>query len=160
VKGNMTEVGVTNNRIWPESLIDLLGEQHGIVDQLSELARRQASLIMEGRTDHLLGLLADRQQLIDRFTASQGLLAELTEGLEQRLQSVNSIQRDQIKSLIGAIGERLGEIMKRDEQDEATLRAGRDTVKQELASLSSGKQARNAYLAGPGAQTMFADRRG
>src|SRR5688572_20233063 len=127
----MTDACLTHNRLWPQSLIDLLSEQEGLVNQLVDLARRQAGLIAEGRTDHLLGLLADRQRLIDQFTSSQELLTELTQGLEQRLQSVASLERDSIRRLINTIGERLAEVMKCDEQDQATLQAGRDAVKQE-----------------------------
>lgn len=133
---------------WTDSLIRLLEQQQAIVDRLSQLAESQAPLISGGRTDVLLDLLAQRQAAIDEFSRSQVLMNELTGELDQRLAGVALPQRERIKALISDIGARLTAVMKRDEQDQALLRADRDRVSRELASMSSGQSARHAY-AGP-----------
>lgn len=156
----MSPAAAVNTQPWPQPLIDLLERQQGLVDKLVRLAESQSSLIAASSTDQLLSLLAERQAVIDEFTASQGELAELTHGLDERLEDVDPGQRDAIKSLIGVIGERLGQVMRRDEADQASLRSNRNQVKQEIASMGAARTARNAYSAGGGVSNRFADRRG
>jgi SMC interacting uncharacterized protein involved in chromosome segregation len=145
---------------WPQSLIDVLEGQRALVDELSKLASDQAALIADGRTEQLMELLGRRQGVIDKFTASQSHIGDLTRDLDARLQSVNVQQRELIKSLIDGIGERLAEVMKRDEHDQASLRSGRDQVQRDLAALGAGRAARNAYLNSPATRSRFADGRG
>ena len=149
-----------NPACWPQSLIDLLEQQHALVDQLDQLAKRQAEFIERCATDQLMDLLGRRQNLIDQFTSSQGELARLTQGLDDRLQQATAAQRDRIKGLIADIGERLAGVMQRDEQDQASLRSSRDAIKQELSSLGHARQARGAYVNAKGHQPRFADRKG
>jgi hypothetical protein len=143
---------------WPQPLIDVLVRQRILVDELSGLAQRQAALIADGRAEHLMELLGRRQTVIDQFTASQSLMADLTRDLDARLRTVTSQQRDLIRSLIASIGDRLADIMKRDEHDQAALRSGRDQVRRELTALGAGRAARSAYLAGPASNPRLADR--
>lgn len=145
---------------WPRPLLDLLERQHAIVQQLAQLAESQSELVSASHADRLLDLLASRQRLIDEFAATQPRLAELTTGMEARLETVAPAQRDRIRSLIDTIGERLADVMRRDEQDQALLRSNRDQVKQELATLGAAKQARNAYTTGGPFTNRYADRRG
>jgi hypothetical protein len=146
---------------WVESLLDLLHRQRAMVLELAALADSQAELIAHHSTDGLLDVLAKRQILIDEFNACQGPMAQLTHRLDERLADVPSGQRDQIKSLIGVIGEKLAHVMKLDERDQHSLRGSRDVVKQELATLGTAKQARSAYQPSATASTnRYADQRG
>jgi hypothetical protein len=151
---------ILDARPWPQSLIELLERQHTMVDRLVELAQAQSALIAESSTDRLLELLAKRQAVIDEFTQSQGDLSELTHGLDERLERVSADQRDHIKSVINLIGERLAQVMRRDEEDQAALRSNRQQVRNELTSMGAARQARSAYLGGPSESTRFSDRRG
>jgi hypothetical protein len=65
-----------------------------------------------------------------------------------------------MKALIADIGERLTQVMQRDEADQANLRCGRDQVKKELASLATSKQAHGAYRSSDDTRARFADQRG
>ena len=145
---------------WPQSLIDVLECQRALVDELSKLATDQAALIADGRTEQLMELLGRRQGVIDRFTASQSNIGELTRDLDARFQSDNVQQPDLIRSLIDGIGQQLAEVMKRDEHDQASLRSGRDQVRRDIAALGAGQAARNAYLNGSTSNPRFADQRG
>lgn len=145
---------------WPESLITLLEKQQGIVTTLSELAKYQGDLIESQRTEPLLGLLAQRQHLLDEFTGFQGDLGSLTENLEQRLNGVPEHQQQRIQSLIDEIGSNLSRIMQLDREDEKSLAATRDRIKRELATTGVAQHARNAYTKSNMADPRFADREG
>jgi hypothetical protein len=144
---------------WIEELTKLLEYQHSIVDELAQLADRQAALIREQQTDALLGLLADRQQLIERFTGTQADLNRIAGEVEARVGEVTVEQRTEIQRKIGAIGDRLAQVMQRDERDQETLQAARDRSKEELTSLDSASRARHAYMRRPGGN-RYADRQG
>lgn len=155
----MSKAPTISSKPWPQSLLELLERQQGMVDQLVELAQSQASLIAGSHTDRLLEILTRRQSIIDEFTASQSHLTELTRGLDHNLDTVATLDRDRIKSFISEIGQRLALILDRDEQDQASLRTQSSQIKQELNSLGTARQARHAYQ-GTSATNRFADRHG
>ncbi|MHC5023169.1 MAG: flagellar export chaperone FlgN [Planctomycetota bacterium] len=145
---------------WDDQLIALLERQQQLVVRLGQLADQQGSLIEARRTDALLGLLAERQRIIDQFTASQEELSGLTVDLNARLEQTARSRADRIRALLDEIGHCLASVMQRDEQDQQTLHTGRAAVRQELSSLDAGTQARNAYLKPKPVVNRFADRRG
>lgn len=145
---------------WKDRLRAVLTEQHDLVSQLATLVEKQESLISEGKTEPLLALLSDRQRIVDRIAERQEELSELTRNLEARLEHLPPDERQQFRSLIDGITEHLGHIMARDEQDRSTLQSRRDKTHSELQSISSVKQARNAYLTKGSPGSRFADRQG
>jgi hypothetical protein len=145
---------------WPDELMDVLNQQHALVDELSDLADRQAELIRDGQTDALLSLLTQRQGIIDRFAGTQADLGRLTENIEARLQTVDETTRRTVQRLLADIGERLAEVMQRDEQDQQALEAARSATSHEIGSLGAARQARRAYLGGRAVNNRFADQRG
>lgn len=148
---------------WSDELIALLERQRGVVGKLLELARYQGSLIENGRTEPLLGLLGQRQALIDEFTSTQEALAASSEDLERRMKSLADDKQVAIASLIDEIGGQLGEIIEHDEQDQRSLADARDRARDELAVHGAARQARNAYTRpGPSGTPgpKFTDRQG
>ena len=145
---------------WSTSLIELLQEQHSLVDELASLAQQQSQLIEGARTDELLALLTRRQRIVDRFASTQDELGQLTENLEARIQTLSEGQRTNIQSLLGSIGERLSEVMQRDEEDQQALQAASGQARENLASFDASRQARQAYLSGKAVNNRFADQRG
>ncbi len=145
---------------WSGSLIELLERQRALVGELSELARQQAGLTESGQTEALLQLLGRRQEIIDRFAVTQEDLGRLTGGLSERLGDLAEPQRDQIRSLIDEIGEVMADVLRRDEQDQETLRASRDHVRREIATVDTSKQAHRAYVRRKLVDNRFADSKG
>ena len=145
---------------WPDELITLLQTQDRVVGKLHELARYQGSLIEKGRTEPLLGLLAQRQTLIDEFTAQQADLTLKTQDLERRLQTVQADKKDRIQELIDSIGRHLHEVMNHDQEDQQSLAQARDRIREELASQGAATQARNAYTNTGSPASRYADRQG
>jgi len=153
----------TASSSWPADLLGLLNRQQVMVGSLSELAERQAGLIAAARTDELLEVLARRQEIINEFAASQAQLAQLTQGLHERLDQVEPGQRAEIQDRLNGIGDCLASVMRRDEDDQACLKAGREAIRTEMSSMGTARQARHAYgapPATPGSNNRFADRRG
>jgi hypothetical protein len=156
----MLQTTTPDHATWPASMLSLLERQQAMVEELMRLARSQAVLISEHRTEGLLDVLARRQTLIDEFTTSQNQLTQMTHRLDQRLSEAAPEQRTQIQSLIHSIGESLAKVMQTDEQDQLSLRDSRDHIKHELGNLSSAKQARHAYLGQKRVNARVSDRRG
>ncbi|MHC5113496.1 MAG: flagellar export chaperone FlgN [Planctomycetota bacterium] len=152
----------TNAATWSDELIELLERQHGLVEELSSLAARQAVLVERRQTDALLALLDDRERIIAQFTRSQEEMNRFTTDLDTRLDDVAEADRTRIQDLIGRIGDRLGEVMQRDAEDQQVLETARGDVKNELSSLNRSRQARHAYQGSRGgaATNKFADQRG
>lgn len=158
-----TTHNVTPSGEWAIALLEVLRAQHQLVGRLLQQAQSQQELVATGRTDQLLDLLAKRQAIIDEFTQSQAQLSALTNlpgGLSARLNAASPQQRDEIQSLIENVGQQLADVMQRDEEDQESLRSGRERAKQELVELGAARQARNAYQSPPSKANAYADEQG
>ncbi len=156
----MSDPPQTPPRDWLCALIDLLERQRSMVDRLAELARRQSSLVERGETEALLSLLAERQRIIDDFVATQDDLAPLSQGLQERLSAVAAQDRRRVGALIDRINDALADVMRCDDQDQRTMRAERDRIREDLAGVGTSKQARRAYLGARAVNNRFADQQG
>lgn len=144
----------------PASIVALLEKQHAMLGELVSLAASQAAFINQGDADQLLNLLAKRQAIIDEFTNSQSELASYTQALDEKLENLDGPERERIKTLVNEIGDRLAQVMRRDEEDQALLRRSRDHIKNELSGLDSARKARSAYRPQHERTDRFADRHG
>jgi hypothetical protein len=142
------------------AIVALLEGQRALVDELEGLARRQADLVREARTEALLGLLTQRQRIIDRFLASQAELGRAAAAQVRGAADVDPARREELRSLIGYIGARLAEVMQRDAEDQRTLEGARDRIRTELASVDASRHARDAYRKSTIVKSRFADRQG
>jgi hypothetical protein len=110
-------------------------------------------------TDRLLAVLAQRQGIMDQFTAGQDSLARLTEAA-RREDATDATMQQRIGTLIEDITSRLAQIMQHDEQDRSSLGASRDRVGEALTGLSVAKEARKTYLRARTVNNRFSDRHG
>ncbi len=140
-------------------LIKLLERQQALVEQLADLADRQAALIDAADTDGLLAVLGQRQGIMDQFTAGQDSLARLTEAA-RREGATDPAMQQRIGALIEDITNRLAQIMRLDEKDRTVLGASRDRVGEALKGLSVAKEARRTYLRARTVNNRFSDRHG
>ncbi len=156
----MNDVNPSTSADWSSNLIDLLTRQQDIVTRLGSLAAHQKGLIEESKAEPLLGLLGQRQKLIDEFTSQQADLADLTADLDTRLATIETPHRDEIRSLISEIETGLDHVMKQDARDQRALEEARDRIRRELAATGASQQARQAYTPPPTAGSQYADRKG
>ena len=145
---------------WASSLIELLERQHTLVSELSSLADRQQTLVNDRETEALLGLLSERQEILDQFAPMQEHLASLTANIDRRITEVGEPDRTRIQSLIKEIGDRLSVVMAGDERDQQALEAARGETARDLQDLDTARVARNAYRGAAVATSRFADRQG
>ena len=142
-----------------DRLISMLEQHRDLVLQLDRMAEGQMALIDAGEADALLGLLGDRQAIMDELAAGQDGMAGLSEDLRGR-DDLGDGHRARITRLVDEIGDRLSRIVTRDEQDRARLRTNRDRAAAELSGLHTARQAHSAYAKPRGNSNRFADRRG
>jgi len=145
---------------WADALIELLEAQHALVGELSTLAGRQQALVRDRRTEALLGLLRERQEILDRFAGMQERLGSLTTDIEHRIAEVGEPARTRIQSLIAEIGDRLGVVMEGDERDQQSLEAARGDTARDLRDIDAARVARAAYRRPGAVESRYADRQG
>jgi hypothetical protein len=142
-----------------DRLVQMLERQHQLVAQLDDIAEGQMALIDAGDSDALLGLLGDRQKVMDELAAGQERLTALARTLRARA-DVGAEERQRVNRLLDDIGDRLSRIVTRDEQDRQRLRTNRDRTTEAVSGLSTARQAQHAYVRAGINRNRFADRRG
>lgn len=152
---NSTESGAT-----VDTLVALLARQQSIVAKLDELGAGQASLIEHGRSDALLGLLQQRQNLIDQFAAAQREFQNGRTLLDGELQRADASTRENIRRLVDEISRGIEAVLQRDEKDQRSLQERRGQVRSELHRMDGAQSARSAYRSQQFVANRFADTQG
>jgi hypothetical protein len=142
------------------ALLELLGEQHAHVVRLLELGRRQSGLIEGDDTEPLLGLLQDRQRLIERLLQIQRHIDPIIARVRAGEANCADGDRAAITSLVEAVGEALAEVMSCDERDRGRIEARCRELKAEVDTTGAAQQARSAYRRTERPVARFADRQG
>ena len=142
-----------------DRLVRLLENQLEHVSRLAELSTRQTDLIAAARSEPILALLADRQEVMDELAESQEDLGELSRETEE-LTDLSADQRKHMRDLIDAITKSLNGILRRDESDRDALAQLRDRARADLADFGTARAAHRAYAVGRPAGSRFADRQG
>jgi hypothetical protein len=143
-----------------DTLLELLSRQKSIVARLGAMGENQSSLIQHGRGDALLGLLQQRQELIDQFAAAQRQFHQCQEHLSDSLDRADDPTRSRIRSLVAEISSGIEAVMARDATDQQSLQERRSRVSQELNRVDAAQGARNAYRKSAIVSNRFADTQG
>jgi hypothetical protein len=155
----MEALVMQNTPATTEQLVRLLEDQLQLVEQLAKLATRQGDLIAAGRSEPLLALLADRQEVMDVLAAGQEDLGELCRAAAADVDLTES-DRQRVRGLIDAITDSLNGILRNDEVDREAMAVVRDRVRADLDKFGSARAAHRAYAVGRPAGSRFADRQG
>ena len=91
----------------------LLERQRSLFTQLDALSARQNGLIVAEDTDRLLGVLAERQRLVDQIAATSTELEPLRGRWESLLVELTPVQRDRVRACVSAVSEMAGAIAAR-----------------------------------------------
>ena len=136
---------------WSTALAAVLETQCALIQELEPLAAEQGVLIESGNMTALMELLGRRQEIIDRFAATERELHELSVDLPQRLGAISSERRSGLAELMGRVDEGLRGVEEIDRRDGASLGTRREEIAVELSNLGTAAKARRAYLdrAGP-----------
>lgn len=153
----------TDPEVWAPRLARLLDDAIALYERLDELARRQADLIESGDHDALLGVLGERQGLVDRITAHAGDLDPFTSQWSTLEPTLPQQHRETLRPRLERLGELMRKIVERDEADHHRLAAMRDAAAKDLASIDRSQRATTAYSNQPSSKTAtprFQDRTG
>lgn len=131
--------------IWGARLARILERQRDLCVQLDAMSARQGEIIASGDTDALLGLLGQRQTVVDEVAALGAELEPLKSVWEAEAWRLSPDQRGKIASTVEEIGRLMERIGQRDEAARADLEARRAGVARELSELSRGRGAVAAY---------------
>ena len=137
----------------------LLTRQHELFGQLDSLSQRQANFIQADETDRLLGLLGERQDVIEQIAKTNAQLEPYRARWDAFLKELPEANRDRVKTRLDAVAHLAGVIAQRDETDRRELQHRRDAMAVELARVAQGRGAVAAYGSGVGAdEPRFQDR--
>jgi hypothetical protein len=140
--------------------ISVLGQQRALLGELDALSQRQSMLIEEPVLDPLLAVLDERQQVVDRITATSRTVEQLRAEWERVRDHVPGEHTANVQRELDAVMALVGEVQRRDERDHARLKARLDGVTAELAGLTATKRAGVAYGAVAPGGARFQDRQG
>lgn len=153
----------TDPEVWAPRLARLLDDAIALYERLDELGRRQADLIESGDHDALLGVLGERQGLVDRITAHAADLDPFTSHWSTLEPSLSEQHRRGLRPRLERLGELMRKIVERDEADHHRLAAMRDAAAKDLATIDRSQRATTAYSNQPSSKTAtprFQDRTG
>lgn len=142
-------------------LVGLLDEHKRLYQALDQLGESQSSLIETDDTDALLGILADRQAVIERLDHGNRRLAPARQDWDRLSPDIGPDERDHIRLLLNEVTELATRVAARDDRDRKLLESRRDEITDEIMSLTRSRKAFAAYgPAGGPVQARFQDREG
>lgn len=151
--------------VWAPRLARILERQRDLCLSLDAMSARQNDLVAADDTDALLGLLGQRQAVVDELTALSAELEPLKTVWESESWRLPPDQRTRITGFVEEIGRLVEGIGRRDESARLRLEERRAAVARELAGISRGRGAVAAYSGGATApnrhtEPRYEDRRG
>ena len=127
------------------NLIELLKHQSTLYRRLRLLADRQKALVALDDTQPLMGLLAERQKLVDGLVGLTDRLAPYRSKWTDFYGRLDSPQRKEVAGLLEEVNSALGSIVQSDQRDTATLAAKRQDMAERMATAEVGCRASAAY---------------
>lgn len=124
----------------------VLDQQTELYQRLDALAQQQSTHIENGEAEQLIGVLAQRQIVIDEIARLNEELRPVQESWSASSANLSESDREQIRRRTEALGELIHSIGKRDEADRARLERHRDAVRGELRNSNQAKSAAAAYM--------------
>jgi hypothetical protein len=126
-------------------LLLLLQRQRDLYTQLRGLSADQSDHVQRGSAEALLGILAQRQRLIDELAAINEELGPYRQSWGRVWQQVPQAQQPQVNALLAELDGLLKGIIDQDERDRRQLQAAKQQVGHELKKMSAGNNAVGAY---------------
>lgn len=128
-------------------LIALLSEQCSLYAQLGDLALGQRTLITGDRPELLLGVLGERQRLIDRLEALGGRLRPYLSEWRAVRAGLSAADARRVDQLVAEVNARLKSIIDKDAADAELLAARKSETARRVQSSRTVRQAGAAYAA-------------
>lgn len=133
-------------RLDTDTLAQLIEEKLAVLQQLRELARRQATLIAAEDMTRLLAVLSAKQTLLTELQRLQQQLRPYQKQAPEQRQWSSSAQRTNCQQTFARCECLLEEIMLVERQSELELQQRRDVTARQLQAHHSAAHATRAYL--------------
>lgn len=133
-------------------LIELLTAQRDLYRALDTLSGKQQDIIAHGQAEQLLGVLSERQVIVDQLTAINQNLAPLRSRMTEIADAAAEEKRQSLRSLVDQVQALLASIIARDDEDRQKLEASKAKVGKELSRVNTAPAAINAYRANAAAR--------
>lgn len=146
---------------WIARFERLLSRQIELCEELTRLAERQRSCIDAEDPDSLLGVLSERQVIIERLRETAQEAAPLRErwsGLAVERADAGVVSA--VRQSIAELTELMRTIAERDAEDRRRLDRSRDALAGRLAGVARSRGAISAYSKRPSSGPKFQDREG
>lgn len=138
-------------------LVSLLEQQRRVYVKLRLLADRQGALVVNEDTQPLLGLLMERQRLVDSLVSLNERLAPYRASWTAIYAGMDELERRHVASLLEESNTALGTIINNDNRDTATLEARRQSMAAQLGHADTAARANAAYVSRSGSKTALTD---
>lgn len=137
----------------------LVGRQQELLRALQRLSRDQGALIDAGDAEALLRLLSERQTLVDEIVGIGEELAPFTARIETVLGAMSAEARRDLATRLADVEAITADVAERDQRDRTALEARRNSLIDDLSSITRSRGAVAAYDA-PSAAPRFQDMEG
>jgi hypothetical protein len=141
----MTEMHESTNT---SDLMGLLSEQRELYRQLGQLAGGQRALITGESPERLLGVLVQRQRVIDRLEDVTGRLRPYQRKWRSVRSSLSPEDGRRADQIVAEVNGLLKGILEKDAADAELLAARKSSVGQSLQSVKTARHAGTAYGGG------------
>ena len=142
-------------------LVTLLQQQIDRYKKLHDLSGQQARLVKDGHPEQLLGVLAQRQQLVDELTQINSDLKPYRSRWDQLFNTLNEQDKERVRRLVGEVDFLLSGIIEQDNRDREQLEEAKNLIAGELGQTAQASAAVSAYKVQSAAgKNHFTDRQG
>ncbi|MEM6332730.1 MAG: hypothetical protein AAF823_05260 [Planctomycetota bacterium] len=146
-----------------QGFIDLLTRQRDLYRRLHDLAAAQDQTLSEQGASAMLGVLSQRQVLIDALARLNADIEPYRARWQSFTASLSEDDREAVRERVGEIDGLLAGVLAHDEKAKQSLTDLQKGVGNELNRVAAGTRARSAYGQGPASSPSnprFADQQG
>ncbi len=140
------DTGLEGERL-ASRIVQALDRQLALFRRLDSLSRRQREVVSAGDTDQLLGVLGERQEVIEQLERLGEQLRPIRRGWDSMLERIPVGRRAEVRDRLDALADLAAGIAARDEGDRRVLEERRGAIAGEVNTLGRARGAAGAYSA-------------
>lgn len=139
-------------------LMALVGEQIELYRRLESLSERQHELVLGEDTDALLGVLGERQTLIESISEVSAQMAPYRARWDEHVGTMSEAGRASLRRGLDELASMMSRIAERDEDDRRVMEDRRSKIQNQIAGVKRGGAAVRGYAQQSARGPRFQDR--
>lgn len=139
-------------------LVALVGEQIELYRRLETLSERQHELVLGEDTDALLGVLGERQTLIDSISEVSARMTPYRARWDEHVGTMSEDGRASLRRGLDELASMMSRIAERDEDDRRVMEERRSRIQNQLSGVKRGGAAVRGYAQAAAKGPRFQDR--